>query len=171
MGGVGAGVKQLVELRHVVDGRDEQWPRNPLIAAVVWQLPKDGPFAAEARSAWLKMMATAFDVAYGPIEAGAVWATHNGSGWVPDQKQPSVAASMTPKAAHTGHDFYVFHDGTACRASDGETVLVSDIPADEMIFDYREVTGEFRDTAAIRWADGATGIKGIAPGVSFCGPG
>lgn len=158
-------------LKFVADARDALWPSNPLIAAVVWQLPRSGPFTAEQRSAWLKMMATAFDVAYGPI--GTVDGTIVGRvmAALADEQAPSLASAPTIKnAAHAGHNFYISSDGTACNVV-GEPVLMHDVPADEMIFDYRPVTGDFRDTSSIRWSDGETGIKGIAPGISFCGPG
>lgn len=159
-------------LKFVADARDGQWPRNPLIAAVVWQLPQAGPFGAEQRSAWLKMMATAFDVAYGPVavlDHGHTVLDHG-----LELRDPPIAAVRAavalPKSAHAGHNFYISSDGTACNAA-GEPVVMADVPAEEMIFDYRPVTGDFRDTASIRWADGETGIKGVAPGISFCGPG
>jgi hypothetical protein len=156
-----------VQVAPPADARDGQWPRNPLIAAVVWQLPQSGPFSAEQRSAWLKMMATAFDVAYGPVEGSSLFASSN-------EGAKSYAAAAAPAApariAHAGHGFYISADGTACSVN-GEPALMMDIPAEEMIFDYRPVTGDFRDTASILWADGERGIKGIAAGVSFCGPG
>lgn len=158
---------ETLRLAPVVDARDDQWPRNPLIAAVVWQLPREGAaFSAEQRTAWLKMMAMAFDVAYGPVDPVLV-AMRAGA----DQATAAAPAAAAPsRVAHAGHDFYIAADGTACNAA-GEPVLMSDVPADTMIFDYREVSGEFRDTAGIRWADGATGTRGVPEGVSFCGPG
>lgn len=157
-------------LQFVPDAREEQWPRNPLIAAVVWQLPAVGQsFSSEQRSAWLKMMATAFDVAYGPVGDGTVIGRILAA--LADEQTPALVSAPTIKnAGHAGHSFYIGADGTACNVV-GEPVLMDDVPADEMIFDYRPVTGDFRDTAAILWADGARGIKGIAGGVSFCGPG
>lgn len=160
-----------------VDARDDAWPRNPLIAAVVWQLPKAGPFPAEQRAAWLKMMATAFDVAYGPVGSAPgldlyAAAGEGAAGATPPAQptRPRPAAELPVKRAHAGHDFYIALDGTACDAG-GEPVSIDAIPPDEMIFDYRPVTGEFRDLESIVWADGARGTAGLAPGVSFCGPG
>lgn len=159
----------------VPDARDGQWPSNPLIAAVVWQLPKDGPFSAEQRTAWLKMAAMAFDVVYGPVDAAMIVpigtdARPGAVNWQGAAR--AVADAPVPgREAHAGHKFYIGADGTACNAA-GEPVLKSDVPADEMIFDYRAVgAGEFRDTAGIRWADGETGVGGLEPGVGFCGPG
>ena len=118
------------------------------------------------------MMATAFDVAYGSVATLAVDAS-SGRAVITatdlDEIAPRVAVAPA-KAAHAGHGFYISADGTACNAA-GEPVMMADVPAEEMIFDYRPVTTDFRDTASIRWADGETGIKGIAPGISFCGPG
>lgn len=147
---------------------------DPLLSAVICKLP--GPnedFPRARREAWLTMMAMAFDVAYGPLgepivlpslgEAKAAIAAVTEHGAAP-------AAPVVPRQAHAGHGFYISSDGTACNA-EGTPVLVSDIPGDEMVFDYRPVTGDFRDTAGISWADGHRGTKGLAPGVSFCGPG
>lgn len=148
---------------------------DPLITAMIGKLPERGPFSGEARAAWLKMMAMAFDVAYGHAEdmpaflpssfaPGAVtWAK-------PGETPADTVARAVTRQAHAGHDFYIAADGTACNA-DGVAVLISDVPADEVIFDYRPVTGEFRDRDSIAWADGARGTTGLAPGCSFCGPG
>lgn len=143
---------------------------HPLLKAVVDTLPPQGEaFTAEARAAWLKMAAMAFDVAYGTeavtIDLGGLV----GRVKVPDEIAALVKQSQA-RAKHAGHDFYIDAAGNAMNA-DGIAVMRDDIPADTMIFDYRVVTGDFRDTDSITWADGQTGITGIAGGVSFCGPG
>jgi hypothetical protein len=147
------------------------WPDDPLIAAVVWKLPRAGePFPPEARAAWLKMAAMAFDVAYGKVEdLPALLPLALERVAVPVAGGP--AAEPKPiRQAHAGHDFYVALDGTACRA-DGTPAMIGDVPADEVIFDYRPVSGEFRDRDGIVWADGTRGTAGLAGGCSFCGPG
>lgn len=146
--------------------------QDSLIAAVIAKLPAEGkPFPGEARGNWLRMMAMALDVAYGvaedmpsflpprPMLAGAAVAA-----------AIDPARAPRPRQAHAGHSFYIGKDGTACNA-DGEPVLASDVPGDEMIFDYRPISGDFRDLDTIVWADGQRGMNGVAPGISFCGPG
>lgn len=144
---------------------------SSLVLAVIGELPPSGePFTRADRTAWLKMMATAFDVSYGVVEPVDID--------LPAMREAvataSPAAAAEPPApirqAHAGHEFYVSRDGTVCNA-DGTPVLRDDVPADETVFDYRPVTGEFRDTTSIVWADGQRGTAGLAPGVSFCGPG
>lgn len=156
---------------------DMPWPEDPLMAAVVWKLPKTGTeFSAEQRVAWLKLMAMAFDVAYGALEqsapellAHAIGAQRDPPVLVP-RELVSAAPTAAPPPKHAGYDFYVTLDGTVCDAK-GNPVLVGDVPADETIFDYRPVTGDFRDVAGLTWADGSQGTQGLAPGVGFCGPG
>jgi len=41
-------------------------PNDPLIQAVIQKLPPKGPWPARARLTWMKMLAMAFDIAYGP---------------------------------------------------------------------------------------------------------
>lgn len=139
---------------------------DPLLAALIGKLPGQGdPFSGEARAAWLKMMAMAFDVAYGVSEDMPAFL-------------PSVVVRSTPaasptviKARQSGHDFYVDADGSAVNA-DGIPVLAGDIPADTIVFDRRPVpVGVFRDVDGILWADGTRGTAGMAAGISFCGPG
>jgi hypothetical protein len=167
---------------------------DPLLAAVIDKLPPAGQSWPRAdRVAWLELIVKAFDVAYGREDAIdlpaflAPLSPYDENS--PEAKAirdfprtkvmiakalaaaPAAVASGRPAQAHAGHNFYIAADGTACDAG-GEPVSLADIPADETIFDYRPVAGgEFRDTAGIVWADGARGILGIAPGVSFCGPG
>lgn len=151
---------------------------DPLLAALIGKLPETAkPWARADRVAWLKMMAQAFDVVYGlegTIEVPKMvpdigtFSLEPGAINLIDRKTGKIV--QPTRQAHAGHDFYIAKDGTACRA-DGSPVAMSDIPADEMIFDYRPIAGGFRDRDGITWADGSQGIEGIAPGVSFCGPG
>lgn len=133
-------------------------PRDPLIAALVSKLPAQGPFSAEQREAWLNMMRLAFDVAYGGenLHGGGLIAANGGG----------LATRMMPeKPPHAGYDFYIDAEGHA-HMDGGVPVNATDVPADEMVYDYRR--GEKRDREAIIWADGSIGA---APGMAFCGPG
>ncbi len=136
---------------------------DPLISALIAKLPPPGsPFPGAAN--WLRMMEMALADAY-DVEVGLISGSRAAA-----SVDAVLAASFPPQAAHAGHDFYVEHDGTVCNA-DGAPVLITDVPADATIFDCRPIAGDFRDLTSIVWADGARGGDGIAPGVSFCGPG
>lgn len=162
---------------------------DPLLTAVIGKLPHpmDGPFPADARSKWLKLMAMAFDVAYG--EAGGVVeipsflpvaAATEGAAAAPQAPAP-VAAAATPgrpkQAPHVaaGFDYYIDADGFArCdfeRTESGaqipspaRQVEPGEIGPDDVIYDYRSPRN--RDT--IIWADNTMGAR---PGMSFGGPG
>lgn len=159
---------------------------DPLLAALINKLPLGGkPWPAADRTAWLDMMTKAFDVVYG-VETSHFASFANVVGkasTLPEAlihrrlygtfEEPSDAAPPAPPARgfkHDGHNFYVSADGTVCNA-DATPVMMIDVPPEETIFDYRPVTGEFRDLDSIVWADGARGRAGLAAGVSFCGPG
>jgi hypothetical protein len=43
-------------------------PNDPLIRAVIQKLPAKGPWPTKARITWMKMLAMAFDIAYGPAD-------------------------------------------------------------------------------------------------------
>lgn len=147
---------------------------DPLVAAIVAKLPATAAeFPREAREAWLRLMAGAFDLAYGTIDQPVA---------LPSLQAMRQAVHPAPAAAGVtgenrlrpivnGNKIHIAADGTACNA-DGVPVLLTDVPADEIVFDTRPITGgEFRDLASIVWADGRRGTTGLAPGVSFCGPG
>lgn len=144
---------------------------DDLLAALLRQLPVNGPFPG--RATWDKMWKLALDLKYGPTEdvpaflpgrAKTVEMSVDGAGFrlVPEP------APTKPK--HAGHTIYIGPDGEA-RNADGSPVLLTDVPPDETIFDYRPPVDGFRDKDGIVWADGTRGTMGIAPGVSFCGPG
>jgi hypothetical protein len=55
------------------DGEDEYangsgggGPTDPLIRALIQKLPRKGPWSASERVTWLKMLAMAFQMSYGP---------------------------------------------------------------------------------------------------------
>lgn len=153
---------------------------DPLLAALIAKLPKGGSWPRADRVAWLELMAKSFDVVYGLEDAIDVPAFMrrelriSEDGTVTDgdgMPVPSIKrVTQLPRQGHAGHDFYIDPAGHA-RNSIGVHASMSDVPEDEMIFDYRPVTGDFRDTSSIVWADGARGTAGLPAGVSFCGPG
>jgi len=44
-------------------------PSDALIQALIQKLPPKGPWSADERVNWLKMLAMAFQIAYGPSES------------------------------------------------------------------------------------------------------
>lgn len=163
------------EYRGPIDPRDMT---DPLLAALIGKIPRGGThWTAEQRTAWLQMMWMAFDVVFGPT--GTDGAIDLPAFLRPREKAAAATLTVAPatpaaapvaRAKHAGHNFYIDLEGAACNA-EGIPVLVSDIPADEIVFDYRPPAGDFRDHAGITWADGTQGTAGLAPGVSYCGPG
>lgn len=162
-------------------------PDDPLLTAVIGKLPHptDGPFPAEARSKWLKLMAMAFDVAYG--EAGGVVEIPSFLPALPVSESAAVAAAVAPASATAparpkqaphvaaGFDYYIDQAGFA-RCDFERTESGAQIPSparqvdpgeigpDDVIYDYRSPRN--RDT--IIWADNTMGAR---PGMSFGGPG
>lgn len=151
---------------------------DDLLAALLRQLPVSGPFPG--RATWDKMWKLALDLKYGPTEdvpaflpPGAMQreaAAHFEANNAFLRKIATDPAPAAPKPKHAGHTIYIGPDGEA-RYADGAPVLLGDVPPDETIFDYRLPVDGFRDKDSIVWADGTRGTAGMAPGVSFCGPG
>lgn len=129
---------------------------DALIAALIDKLPAIGkPFPAEQRAAWLKMMAMAFDVAYGagdelPDFLGTFGGKAGGG-----MRDAASAAPAPPKPQPPGPRFIIDRQGYA-RNGDGEPVLPGDVT--DIIVDQRGETG---DLGAIVWADGSMGVAGV----------
>lgn len=132
---------------------------DELVRAVVRKLPAPGaPFPAEARDAWLKMMAMAFDVSYG--------ATTELPAFLPASREPGaigeVATSRQPQASPSGpRRFYVSADGRALKDPGAKPITVNDVPVDDIIHDERPL-GQ-RDLSAITWADGNWPAAALPP--------
>lgn len=145
---------------------------DPLLAAMIGKLPDPGkPFPGEQRANWLKMMAMAFDVAYGHAEDMPAFLPSREGRATTDPAPATASEPPKPlRMPHAGHTFYIDAGGNALRG-EGEPVFATDVPPDELIFDYRPVAGDFRDLESITWADGSHGTAGLPGGISFCGPG
>jgi hypothetical protein len=148
---------------------------DPLVAAIVAKLPVTGAeFPREAREAWLRLMAGAFDMAYGVLDQPVIMPSLQAMRQAVNGQAPAAAGGSGENRLRpiiNASKIHIAADGTACNA-DGVPVLLTDVPPEEIIFDTRPIAaGEFRDLAGIVWADGQRGTTGIAAGVSFCGPG
>lgn len=152
----------------------ELWPNDPLLAAMIWKLPRAGTsFPAIARTKWLEMMAMAFDVAYGAESGDVPRSTADTAA----PAAPAAEPKREPPPPHMqrGCDFYVDRDGFArsdyqqdehARSvpSPGRRVTALEAEGTE-IYDYR---GAARDRSTVVWADDTVGAL---PGMNFCGPG
>jgi hypothetical protein len=145
---------------------------DPLVAAIVAKLPEtDGEFSRASREAWLRLMAGAFDLAYGVLDEPVTLPSFQAMRQAVQPAAASGSGENRPRPIVNNSKIHIAADGAACNA-DGVPVLLTDVPDEEIIFDMRPISGgEFRDLANIVWADGQRGTAGLAPGVSFCGPG
>jgi hypothetical protein len=140
---------------------------DPLLAALIAKLPIETEhWPRDNRIAWLRMMALAFDVVYGPCGGVLI---------APDEAHDRRRAGETDEAATAPHSifddvgpprpphrFYVDHDGFAM--GDGRPIAMEDLPADATLWDER--TGmECGDVAAILWRDIGTTRRSLPLGV------
>lgn len=135
---------------------------DPLVAALIAKLPAMGaPFPAEARAAWLKMCAMAFDVAYGAAEDIPAFL---------GAAKPAAAAAKAKPAAPPPPDedeeprFYIARDGRALRDPGAKPVGLNDVPTGETIWDERPAG--LRDLDSIVWKDG-TWPAAALPSLNF----
>jgi hypothetical protein len=145
-----------------------------LLAALIAKLPTRAEQWPRAdRIAWLRMMAMAFDVVYGPC-GGVRIAPDAGepacAGHLPETQTTSRAAATDAEPAGTPHRFYVDHDGFAMAAFDNgagnRPIAMEDLPAGAILWDER--TGiECGDVGAILWRDIGTTRRGLPPGVAL----
>lgn len=150
----------------IVSGKDD-----PLLAALIDKLPKPGAWTAEGRTAWLKMVAMAFDVVYGPVDgveipeflserrpaplriAAAIELPANG---LPPNATVWTDEKIAEARGKVGPAFYIDDRGFARKAG-GERVLASDVSG-AVLYDQR---GEQADLGAIVWADDTRGVTGL----------
>jgi hypothetical protein len=58
-------------------GSDHSGPNDPLIQAIIQKLPSKGPWPMKERITWMKMLAMAFDIAYGAEEGDEMEIRHD----------------------------------------------------------------------------------------------
>lgn len=148
---------------------------HPLLAAILAELPARGTvWPSDARADWLRMLETAIDVVYGRSDVARADVARAVSRKVDEtfyggQAGGSMTAppANTAKPEHGGHDYYIDNYNCVRRDPGAELVLsAEDVPAGEVIYDYRR--GSARDRDTIVWGDGSIGA---GPGMEFCGPG
>lgn len=144
---------------------------DELVAAVVRKLPAPGAgFPAENREAWLKMMAMAFDVAYGPADNVIPFPRRQDiAGGLPYNEEFSLGKPVAtllveaPKPAQAAKPlprFIIDVDGVA-KLGTGEPIVPADVMGE--IYDLR---GEMGDLSSIVWADGSRGVRGLHLNIS-----
>ena len=166
--------------------------QDRLLAALIAKLPVgEGPWRREERVAWLRMMATAFDVVYGPCAqiaiapADARWeAAADACEDVPAAGSEdltsfpgSTAASaddLAPRLVsregalsrrqRPARRFLVDQDGFAM--GDGQPIAMEDLPEGVTLWDER--TGlECGDVTTILWRDIGTTRRSLPCGVTL----
>jgi len=124
---------------------------DPLLASIIAKLPAASTaWPAERRQAWLKMIAMAFDVVYGPEGDIAI-----GAG-----EEPTAANFAPDPRAATETRCFIDRDGYA-RGPTGERIRPNQVTG--RLYDQR---GEDGDLGAIIWADGSTGVLGMQLDIS-----
>jgi hypothetical protein len=150
-----------------------------LLAALIAKLPADAAQWPRAdRIAWLRMMAMAFDVVYGP--GGSIRVSLEeacGDDRTANDDRAAIAplhglaehratAQAAPDAVQrlVAQRLYVDRDGFAM--GDGRPVAMEDLPAGAILWDER-VGIESGDAAAILWRDVGTSRERLPPGVTL----
>jgi hypothetical protein len=146
-------------MARTVGSRNKMSGRDPLLNALIDKLPPPGVWPANERSAWLKMMAMAFDVVYGAAEGG-VEITRNGkagliAGMSEDEMERHAESTKPadPPFSSVVRTFFIDREGFA-RGPGGVRIVASQV--DGRLYDLR---GE-GDLGSIVWADGSTGVLG-----------
>lgn len=145
--------------RDVVKARS--WKPDPLLAALIAKLPAGGSsWPAEDRSAWLKMMAMAFNVVYAgeAVEMPKFLAETGGQAGMSDALAAATERAqraLEPFVRMAPHAFYIDKEGVA-RGQGGKQILASDVIG--VIYDLR---GDKGDLGTIMWADGKMGVSGV----------
>jgi hypothetical protein len=135
-----------------------------LLVALIAKLPIEiAPWPRADRIAWLRMMAMAFDVVYGPCGGVRIVPAEARNGKA-DQTVAPPHAPTEAMAPGTPQRFYVDRDGFAM--GDGRPIAVEDLPAGATLWDER--TGvECGDVTAILWRDIGTSRRSLPPGVTL----
>jgi hypothetical protein len=139
-----------------------------LLTALIAKLPPDAErWPRGDRIAWLRMMAMAFDVVYGPCasvtigddigrDPGAAGGFHD-----PARSAPPPA-SVEPAEVPRG--FYVDRDGFAM--ADGKPLALEELPPGAVLWDERGGV-ECGDLTTILWRDIGSTRRSLPPGVAL----
>jgi hypothetical protein len=144
--------------------------QDRLLAALIAKLPAgQAPWRRDQRVAWLRMMATAFDVVYGPCAPVAIAPADSredapAAGFDDLTPRPVSAAGALSRPRPPARRFTVDHDGFAM--GDGQPIAIEDLPEGATLWDER--TGlECGDVTAILWRDIGTTRRSLPPGVTL----
>jgi hypothetical protein len=135
-----------------------------LLAALIAKLPSSTePWMREDRVAWLRMMAMAFDVVYGPCgEIRIASEAAPAAMAIAPAPVASAAIGATDDTEPAPCRFYVDHDGFAM--ADERPIAMEDLPANATLWDERSGI-ECGDVAAILWRDTGATRRSLPPGV------
>ncbi len=139
-----------------------------LLAALIAKLPAEmAQWPRADRIAWLRMMAMAFNVAYGVcggirVAPDEVRSDDRRADALPDV--PAERHSTAQPAPSVAQRFYVDRDGFAM--GDGRPIAMEDLPAGAILWDER-VGIESGDAAAILWRDIGTSRRSLPPNVTL----
>jgi hypothetical protein len=123
---------------------------DPLLAEIVAKLPSpDSTWPAESRSAWLRMMAMAFDVAYGPVGESAI------------PRESMIARGPDVMIGAPILQRYIIDRSGFARDPHGDRIMPRDVIG--RLYDER---GEDGDLGAIIWADESRGVLGLTLDIS-----
>jgi len=145
-----------------------------LLAALIAKLPATEPWPRADRIAWLRMMAMAFDVIYGPSGGVRIAPVETGEATRAGQADQAAAAPhhapAEPAPPGTPQRFYVDRDGFAMGAFDNGSgampIAMEDLPAGATLWDERAGM-ECGDVAAILWRGIGATRRSLPPGVSL----
>lgn len=143
-----------------------------LLAALLAKLPEGTQWPRAGRIAWLRMMAMAFDVVYGPcgeirVPSGEAPGDECGN----EDHAPTAPLGgeneyrpSQPPAPGPAMRFHVDRDGFAM--GDGRPIAVEDLPAGAILWDER-VGIECGDAGAILWRGTGASRRALPPDVTL----
>jgi hypothetical protein len=156
-----------------------------LLSALIAKLPAAaGPWPRADRVAWLQMIATAFDVVYGPCGGirvvpeemrGDGLSASDGRDIIKDRRiedrranapphGPAERQAMPQAGDGVAERFYVDRDGFAMGG--GRPIAMEDLPAGAILWDER-IGIECGDAGAILWRDIGASRRSLPPGVTL----
>lgn len=139
-----------------------------LLTALIAKLPPDAERWPRAdRIAWLRMMAMAFDVVYGPggpVPIGDDIAGYAGAAGGIHDRARSALAQASAELPDVPHRFYVDRDGFAM--ADGKPLALEELPPGTVLWDERG-SAECGDLTTILWRDIGSTRRSLPPGVTL----